>query len=205
MDELKKLLRRLDGIDTDKGTKTQQAEQRGYVGALRGAPAEAGAEVAISFARPVAQPKSKAPSSKMSPLAAAAAAAMVSTVTVFLLLSWQEQQRSQSPRIGKSEARQPGGSGQMPSAETQDGLVRQAELLMQRGEFEGARTLLQRAAEFGSGSAALKLGQSYDPSQTRSLTFADSGTNPALAKAWYERALALGSQEAAGYLAQSGR
>jgi TPR repeat protein len=81
--------------------------------------------------------------------------------------------------------------------------VRRAEGLIVNGEIEAGRALLQRAAELGSGRAALKLGRSYDPAQARPLNFADRQSNPALAKAWYERALALGTQEAAEYLGPS--
>lgn len=202
MDELKKLLRRLDGIEGDKGQKAQLPDQQGYVGALRGMPAGSGAS-GPSFA-PAASTPAKSGSSRVAPYAAAATAAVVSTVTVFLLLAWQEQRRSQSLPLAKPDVRQPNAAGQGSSTDTPDGLVRRADILFQGGEIEAARTLLQRAAELGSSTAALKLGRSYDPAQTRSLNFADSQTNPALAKAWYQRALALGSQEAAGYLAQGG-
>jgi TPR repeat protein len=98
------------------------------------------------------------------------------------------------------------GPGQRDSTDTANGLVRSADLMLEKGDVEAARALLQQAAELGSGPAALKLGRSYDPTQSRAPAFADSQTNPALAKAWYERALALGSQEAASYISDaSGR
>jgi TPR repeat protein len=218
MDELKKLLRRLDGLDTDKslakGSQGAGADQRGYVGALRGAPVRDDEDV-----RKEAKPADAAPPQAQYPppgyrtsgaavYVAAATAAVVSTILVFLLLSWQRgdggrrlmpEPASGSP--GRINLQQPASGGDpRRSTDTADGLVRRAEALIGNGEIEAGRALLQRAAELGSGSAALKLGRSYDPTRARPLNFADSQSNPALAKAWYERALALGTQEAAEYL-----
>jgi hypothetical protein len=208
MDELQKLLRRLDGLDGDKkvGKRTQEAEHRGYVGALRGAPVSDD-EGAVSTPLPV-----KSKPSGVAVYAAAATAALISTVTVFLIMSWQGKigplgtDRTGQKRLELNQPAASGSSGTgQQSTDTANALVRRADVLLTSGEVEAARALLQRAAELGSGSAAFKLGLSYDPSQTRSFTFADSQTNPALAKAWYERALALGTQEAAGYLSNADR
>jgi TPR repeat protein len=217
MDELKKLLRRLDGLDTDKSlTKASQGvgtDQRGYVGALRGAPVRD--EEARKEPQPLgvdtAQAQFPPPGYQASGAAiyiAAATAAVVSTILVFLLLSWQRGDGGRrlmpepaSVNPGRINLQQPASGGeQRRSTDSADGLVRRADALIGKGEIEAGRALLQRAAELGSGSAALKLGRSYDPAPTRPLTFADSQSNPALAKAWYERALALGTQEAAEYL-----
>jgi TPR repeat protein len=135
----------------------------------------------------------------------------VSTILVFLLLSWQQSDGNRrflpEPASGNPERlnlQRPTSGGQLNrSTDTSDGLVRRAEALIGNGEIEAGRALLQRAAELGSGRAALKLGRSYDSAQARPLNFADRQANPALAKAWYERALALGTQEAAEYLGPS--
>ena len=220
MDELKKLLRRLDGLDTDKGlTKGAQgagADQRGYVGALRGAPVRD--EEVRKDPQPLGVGATQAQfpppgyqSSGPAVYLAAATAAVVSTILVFLLLSWQQGDGNRrflpEPASGNPERlnlqRPASGGQQNRSTDTADGLVRRAEALIGNGEIEAGRALLQRAAELGSGRAALKLGRSYDPAQARPLNFADSQSNPALAKAWYERALALGTQEAAEYLGPS--
>lgn len=200
LDELKKLLRRLDGLDGDKslGKTPQETEQRGYVGALRGAPAPDPEE-----ARKPAPASAK---TSTNIYVAAVLAAAVSALTVFLVMSWQGRlggmgHLKTSP--GTFELNQPAAGARSTDpqqTDTASGLVRRADTLLASGEIEAARALLQRAAELGSGSAALKLGFSYDPSQKTPLSFADSRTNPALAKAWYERALALGTQEAASYL-----
>jgi len=213
MDELKKLLRRLDGLDGSKSLakKTQETgeDQRGYVGALRGAPAPG--DDGIAHVLPL--PKAK-PSSNSAALVAAAVAALISTVTVYLVMSSQPGPGNQgagplpsTERVvpSKLELRQPtgtNGAGQRES-NTAAGIVRSAELLMEKGDVAGARALLQQAAEMGSGPAALKLARSYDPTLATAPNFADSQTNPSLAKAWYERALALGTQEAASYISDS--
>lgn len=209
MDELKRLLRRLDGLDGSKSVvksaQEEEAEQRGYVGALRGAPVSE-EEDGASIPLPVAEKKN----SSSAVLIAAAMAAAISTATVYLIMSWQasnvEQGRGPLPSSAVPskldfKAPEPGGAGQQRQSDTADGLVRRAEQLLQGGDVVTARILLQQAAELGSGVAALKLARSYDPAQTGTLRYADSQTNPALAKAWYERALALGTQEAAGYIA----
>src|SRR5262249_35600797 len=144
---------------------------------------------------------------------AAATAAAVSTVLVFLLLSWQrgdvDRRYSPSPASGtpgKINLQQPAsgaGAGDKRQADLAEGLVRQADPLRDNGGVQSARVLLQKAAELGSGRAALMLGRSYDPGGGKPLNFADSQSNQALAKAWYERALVLGSQEAAEYLGPS--
>lgn len=212
MDELKRLLRRLDGLDGSKGSSKagpSEAEQRGYVGALRGAPQHEDEASPALAALPV---EKKASNSAV--FVAAVAAAAISTMTVYLVMSWQGNQINQG--AGPVPSAQPivpsklDFKPNMPAApggrqsDTADTLVRRAELLLQSGQIETARALLQEAAEMGSGDAALKLGRSYDPTQATSLRYADSQTNPDLAKAWYERALALGTREAAGYISEPG-
>lgn len=216
MDELKKLLRRLDGLD---GTKTQakkaqqESKERGYVGALRGTPGAAG-----DAPPPSAPPEPKeAKASGSAVYVAAATAAIISTVTVYLMLTWQNGpgERGAGPlpqpdRVvpSKLEFTPPPageiGSGQRGPAAAPHDLVQRAELLLEKGEIAAARVLLRQAAEQGSGAAALKLGHTYDPTQAKTPTRTDGQANPALAKAWYERALALGTQEAAGYISGSG-
>jgi TPR repeat protein len=218
MDDLKRLLRRLDGLDGSKSlakaTQEAEAEHRGYVGALRGAPVIGGEEPPPS----ILPPPPKAPSNS-GVYIAAATAALISTVTVYLMMSWQQPapvNRGEGPASASQpvvpskldfRSPDPAASGQRQSTDA-DGLVRRAEQLLQGGNIDVARVLLQQAAELGSGYAALKLGRSYDPTQVGSqggaLRYADSQTNPALAKAWYERALALGTQEAASYISDPG-
>lgn len=212
MDELKKLLRRLDGLDGGKGpAKGAQSEEdpRGYVGALRGTPRHDEAPAASS-----AIATEKKTGSNSAVFVAAAAAAAISTLTVYLVMSWQGTPVSQGAGpIPSSQPVVPSRLDYTPPApaapngrqsDTADALLRRAEILLQAGQIDTARALLEEAAEMGSGDAALKLGRSYDPKLATSLRYADNQTNPDLAKVWYERALALGTREAAGYISEPG-
>ncbi len=80
-------------------------------------------------------------------------------------------------------------------------LVRNAALLLEKGNVDGARELLRRAAELGSWPAALELARTYDPSPataTPASPPAARETKPAaLARVWYERARELGMADAA--------
>jgi TPR repeat protein len=143
-------------------------------------------------AAPPKEPRSTAPAA----LWAAAGAALVSSVAAYLVISHNGAGKSEQmsrPVVGP-------GYDQRGSTSTEDGLIRSAEQLLDAGDIEAGRALLQKAAELGSGAAALKLGLSYDPTRQKRPSFADSQSNPALARAWYERALALGTQEAAAYI-----
>jgi TPR repeat protein len=191
MDELKRLLRRLDGLDASKSAvKTAQesaSDNRGYVGALRGTPELPDSDVKAAPA--AGTPRAATPAA----LWAAAAVALISTVAAYLVVS----QDGAGNRETKARAT---GVDQRGSTGTDQKLIRSAEQLLEAGDIEAARALLQKAAELGSGDAALKLGRSYDPAQAARPSFADSQSNSALARAWYERALALGTQEAAAYI-----
>lgn len=215
LDELKRLLRRLDGLDAGKGLGKASAEaddddQRGYVGALRGTPAVQDED---SPSRLTALAEKKFGNSAI--YIAAAVAAAISTVTVYLLMSQPEGPGARGARPAvpperamPSKLEMPSGpSGATGSGQNQDvvnGLVRKAEALLEKGNIDAARELLQQAAEQGSGPAALKLARSYDPARPGAVNYADSQTNAALAQAWYARALALGNREAAAYISGSG-
>ena len=217
MDELKRLLRRLDGLDGSKNaTKATregeaEAEERGYVGALRGAPVT---EQDDDFTPP-AVPAAGRRSSNSAIYVAAAAAAAISTATVYLVMSWQGDHVGQGETpVPSSERAAPSkldfrtqpSTNEQPRQSTDQagGLMQRADQLLGAGDVASARILLEEAAKLGSGSAALRLGRSYDPAQPGSLRYADTQTNPDLAKAWYERALALGTREAAGYISDPG-
>lgn len=64
------------------------------------------------------------------------------------------------------------------------------------GDFVGARTVLERAAEAGDASAAFAIASTYDPVVLE--RFKVRGLEPDIVKAsfWYERARSLGSSEA---------
>lgn len=60
------------------------------------------------------------------------------------------------------------------------------------GYFAGARAYYQRAAEAGSGEAALAVGATYDPAFVSALRAQGIKPDRQAAEAWYSRAAALG-------------
>lgn len=69
------------------------------------------------------------------------------------------------------------------------------------GYFAGARAYYQRAAEAGSGEAALAVGATYDPAFISALQAQGIKPDPELAETWYSRAAALGVADRAAQLA----
>ncbi len=196
MAELKRLLRRLDGLDTRRSAganASEDAEQRDYVGTLRGA---LESEDGIA---PIEESPQQTVSPKSAALLAGMIAALISTATVYVLMSAEE--RATLPAAVKSIGTTPTGTAS-PMNHRGDAsmeLVRSAALLLEKGNIDGARELLRRAAELGSGAAALELARSYDPSPTAKPDTPPTTreTNPALARVWYERARELGMADAA--------
>jgi hypothetical protein len=70
------------------------------------------------------------------------------------------------------------------------------------GDLASARLLLRRAAEAGSADAALALGATFDPLVIRRLGAIGAAPDPAQARQWYQKAVALGSTTASQPLAQ---
>jgi hypothetical protein len=75
-------------------------------------------------------------------------------------------------------------------------LLAQGGRLIERGEIVAARSVYQRAAEMGSGEAALALGATYDPNRLWALGAMGMVGNKERAKHWYARANDLGHPEA---------
>jgi DnaJ domain len=75
-------------------------------------------------------------------------------------------------------------------------LIGQSQKLMAEGDFGAARTLLERAAEARDARAALALGSTFDPIMLAILHARGIAPDLSLARYWYERASALGSEEA---------
>jgi hypothetical protein len=81
-------------------------------------------------------------------------------------------------------------------------LLNRAKGLLAAGDIPPARLLLERAADAQEPSAALMLAQTYDPDvlgtpDSRSIT-----PDPAMARAWYQKAAQFGSPDAQQRLAQ---
>ena len=81
-----------------------------------------------------------------------------------------------------------------PAAATE--LVQRADQLLGRGDIVAARSLYERAAEMGSGPAALALGSTFDPNRLWSLGVFGMVGNKERARHWYARAEQLGHAEA---------
>jgi hypothetical protein len=75
-------------------------------------------------------------------------------------------------------------------------LLAKADRLIEKGDIVTARALYERAAEMGSGAAALALGATYDPNRLWSLGTLGAVGNKARAKQWYLRASELGHPNA---------
>lgn len=237
IDELQRLLRRLEYMEVDKTSGSAQEPEPeaapqapGYVGALRGAPT-----FDDHSDKPYAEPESDAlgshetadrsRSSSTAPVViGATTAAVVSSMVVVGLLLWtQDKDGSKSAErqrlnfVAPMEAGEDGGRQTRPvrsnaPAATPDPSVPDTESLLQRadqhirsGKLTQARSVLEEAARRGSGIAALTLGAMYDP--TRVAEFGNLGVqaDPTLARAWYERANALGVVEASNRLSELAR
>jgi hypothetical protein len=75
-------------------------------------------------------------------------------------------------------------------------LTRRGKDFIANGDLAGARLVLRRAAEANNADAALALAETYDPFVLRELKVRGFPANIAMARAWYEKALDLGSPEA---------
>ncbi|ODS03405.1 hypothetical protein AUC71_00895 [Methyloceanibacter marginalis] len=71
-------------------------------------------------------------------------------------------------------------------------LMAHGQKMIDVGYFAGARAYYQRAAEAGSGEAALAVGATYDPVFVAALRAQGIKPDPQAAEAWYSRAAALG-------------
>ena len=72
-------------------------------------------------------------------------------------------------------------------------LIAHGNKMVSVGYFPGARAYFQRAAEAGSGEAALALGETYDPGFIAQMGAQGIEPEPDQAITWYERAKALGA------------
>jgi TPR repeat protein len=75
-------------------------------------------------------------------------------------------------------------------------LVARGDTLFGTGDITSARLFYERAADAGSGQAALRLGESYDPSFLEQAHLRTVRGDAAVAIKWYKRARELGASEA---------
>ena len=81
-------------------------------------------------------------------------------------------------------------------------LVAQGDKFLDSGNVSVARQYFQRAADAGLAAGAMKLAATYDPVELDGIAAQGVVAQPAEAKRWYERALALGAREAKERLAR---
>ncbi len=91
-----------------------------------------------------------------------------------------------------------------PSSLVADLLKRGAEMLAEN-DIVAARLLYQRAAQAGSAQAALEVGKTYDPQFLASIHAIGIDGDPATARAWYQRAKAMGQPKPADALRVAAR
>lgn len=118
-------------------------------------------------------------------------------------LEWVARKEPPTQRI---DARDPA-SPKVPVAQQID--PQQAEVLMKRGrdalasgDIAAARLAFRRLADAGNAEAALGLGATYDPRYLLSQNVIGVAGDEAQARAWYQRAVQLGSIEAKNILKQ---
>jgi TPR repeat protein len=75
-------------------------------------------------------------------------------------------------------------------------LMKRGEEFLRNGDIASARLLLRRAASAGNAQAALTLGVTFDPGFLAEQGVLGFAPDVPQARAWYERAVELGSPEA---------
>ena len=81
-------------------------------------------------------------------------------------------------------------------------MLKRGESFIATGDITAARLLLRRVAEAGNARAALALGATYDPAVLKQIGILGAQADVKQARAWYEKAAALGSPEAPKRLEQ---
>jgi hypothetical protein len=81
-------------------------------------------------------------------------------------------------------------------------LMNRAKLLLAAGDIPSARLLLERAADAQDANAALILARTYDPEVLGTKDARNIIPDPAMARAWYQKAAQFGSTDAQRRLAQ---
>jgi len=92
---------------------------------------------------------------------------------------------------------QPEQAAQRPDAERLSRLVKRGLELLKDGDIAAARLALRPAADAGDAQAALMLGATFDPLVLAELRVFGLAGDPTAARAWYQKAMELGSAEAA--------
>jgi TPR repeat protein len=81
-------------------------------------------------------------------------------------------------------------------------LIKRGEDFVKKGDIASARIALRRAADAGNAQASLALGRTFDPAFLSEQGVLGFGADVTQARAWYEKAIQLGSAEASRRLAR---
>lgn len=108
------------------------------------------------------------------------------------------------PPAPRASVAAPPGPPKLSAEEQQkaERLVTQGDKFLDSGNVSVARQYFQRAADAGWAAGAMKLAATYDPVELERIAAQGVVAQPAEAKRWYERALALGAREAKERLAR---
>src|SRR4051794_28391412 len=87
-------------------------------------------------------------------------------------------------------------SARRMDAEELAALLKRAKAMLAVGDIASARLLLERAADAQEGEAALMLAGTYDPQVLGTQDMRSVTPDPAMARAWYQKAAKLGSADA---------
>jgi len=111
-------------------------------------------------------------------------------------IDWPAVSASIAPPTAAAPVARPNIAPRRLDAEEIALLLKRGQELLENGDIAGARLALQRAAEAEDARAALALAATYDPNWLRQLRVYGSTPDADKARAWYQKAIALGSREA---------
>lgn len=111
---------------------------------------------------------------------------------------------SAAPPTAAASPPRPAAVPQAPESPLVAALIKRGTDTLATGDVSGARLLFERAANLGSGVAALALGRSFDPAVLSRIGTVGLRGDPAMAARWYRVAAERGEAEADGLLARLG-
>jgi len=150
------------------------------------------APLTVARAEPAAPPPAAAPATPPPPTVAGAAPAAPPPAAQPKPVTRAELQ----PVPRSAQAAEP------PPASDMSALVERGDRLLAAGDIASAREFFERAVENGDPAASYGLGKSYDPLFLQQIAQQGVAGDATKAAAWYRRAAASGSAEAAKRLAQ---
>jgi TPR repeat protein len=118
----------------------------------------------------------------------------------FVRLEWVA--KKEPPPTSRVEAPKPGIAIQILEPQEIANLLKRGEAFVKSGDIPSARIALRRAANADSAQAMLALGRTFDPDFLSEQGVLGFAADTEQARAWYEKAIRLGSPEASRRLAR---